>query len=199
MLAQVRARSLEAQAHQDLPFEQVVEIVRPQRSLSHSPLFQVVLTWVDNFAQDLQLGDLKLEGVAGASAVAKFDLTLSLGESQGQIRGTLDYATALFDEATVQRYAAYLVQVLRAMVADDQQCLAQVQWLDETERRQLLEDFNASAVDYPRGLTLAQRFEAIAARQPEATALQVGAQRLSYGQLNARANQLAWHLSLIHI
>ncbi|MFJ3410845.1 orfamide A non-ribosomal peptide synthetase OfaC [Pseudomonas protegens] len=194
LLAQVRARSLEAQAHQDLPFEQVVEIVRPQRSLSHSPLFQVVLTWVDNFAQDLQLGDLKLEGVAGASAVAKFDLTLSLGESQGQIRGTLDYATALFDEATVQRYAAYLVQVLRAMVADDQQCLAQVQWLDETERRQLLEDFNASAVDYPRGRTLAQRFEAFAARQPEATALQVGAQRLSYGQLNARANQLAWHL-----
>ncbi|NBF06090.1 amino acid adenylation domain-containing protein [Pseudomonas sp. Fl5BN2] len=194
LLAQVRARSLEAQAHQDLPFEQVVEIVRPQRSLSHSPLFQAVLAWVDNFAQDLVLGDLKLEGVTGASQVAKFDLTLSLGESQGQIRGSLDYASALFDAGTVQRFAGYLVQVLRAMVADDQQALARVQLLEPAERRQLLEDFNASAVDYPRGQTLNQRFAARVAAQPEAIAVLSGTQRLSYGELDAQANQLAHYL-----
>ncbi|WP_025130130.1 non-ribosomal peptide synthetase [Pseudomonas sp. PH1b] len=194
LLAQVRARSLAAQAHQDLPFEQVVEIVRPQRSLSHSPLFQAVLTWVDNFAQDLVLGELKLEGVAGASQVAKFDLTLSLGESQGQILGSLDYATALFDAETVQRYAGYLVQVLRAMVADDRQALAQVPLLEQAGRRQLLEDFNASSADYPRGRTLHQRFQAWVAEQPEAIAVQAGEQQLSYTELNGRANQLAHHL-----
>ncbi|MCY7264062.1 non-ribosomal peptide synthetase [Pseudomonas protegens] len=194
LLAQVRARSFAAQAHQDLPFEQVVEIVRPQRSLSHSPLFQVVLTWLDDFAQDLVLDELTLEGVAGATQVAKFDLTLSLGESQGQIRGALDYATALFDAATVQRYVGYLVQVLQAMVADDQQRLAQVQLLEEGERRQLLEAFNASTQDYPRGMTLHQRFEVHARQQADATALQAGEQSLNYQQLNTRANQLAHHL-----
>ncbi|MGZ0700663.1 amino acid adenylation domain-containing protein [Pseudomonas piscis] len=194
LLAQVRARSLEAQAHQDLPFEQVVEIVRPQRSLAHSPLFQAVLTWVEDFAQDLVLGELKLEGVVAASQVAKFDLTLSLGESQGQIRGSLDYATALFDADTAQRFAGYLVQVLKAMVADDQQFLARISLLEQAQRRQLLEDFNASDQDYPRGALLHELFAARAAQQPEAIAVQAGDLRLSYAELEARANRLAQHL-----
>ncbi|WP_141700454.1 condensation domain-containing protein, partial [Pseudomonas sp. BIOMIG1BDMA] len=194
LLAQVRACSLAAQANQDLPFEQVVEIVRPQRSLAHSPLFQAVLTWVEDFAQDLVLGELKLEGVAGASQVAKFDLTLSLGESQGQIRGSLDYATALFDAETAQRFAGYLVQVLQAMVAHEHQDLARVPLLGPDERRQVLEDFNATGQDYPRGMTLHQLFAAQVAQQPEATAVQAGDARLSYAELDARANRLAHHL-----
>nr|AFH75330.1 nonribosomal peptide synthetase [Pseudomonas sessilinigenes] len=194
LLAQVRACSLAAQANQDLPFEQVVEIVRPQRSLAHSPLFQAVLTWVEDFAQDLVLGELKLEGVVGASQVAKFDLTLSLGESQGQIRGSLDYATALFDAETAQRFAGYLVQVLQAMVAHEHQDLARVPLLGPDERRQVLEGFNATGQDYPRGMTLHQLFAAQVAQQPEATAVQAGDARLSYAELDARANRLAHHL-----
>ncbi|MCU7645701.1 non-ribosomal peptide synthetase [Pseudomonas piscis] len=194
LLAQVRARSLQAQAHQDLPFEQVVEIVRPQRSLAHSPLFQTVLTWVEDFAQDLVLGELKLEGVVAANQVAKFDLTLSLGESQGQIRGSLDYASALFDAGTAQRFAGYLVQVLQAMVADDQQALARISLLDQAERHQVLQGFNAAGPDYPRGTPLHQLFAAQATQQPAATALQAGDRRLSYAELEARANRLAHHL-----
>ncbi|MGC5700439.1 amino acid adenylation domain-containing protein [Pseudomonas sp. NFXW11] len=194
LLAQVKARSLEAQAHQQLPFEQVVEILRPVRSLAHSPLFQTLLTWHNGDAPQLVLGDLHLEGIYEASHFAKFDLSLSLGEVQERIEGSLEYATALFDEATVQRYVGYLQRVLRAMVADDQQLLEQVPLLDATERRQLLEGCNATARDYPLEQTLHGLFQAQVRRTPEAIALKAGELQLSYGQLDRQANQLARHL-----
>jgi arthrofactin-type cyclic lipopeptide synthetase C len=194
LLARVKGLTLAAQDHQDLPFEQVVEITRPLRSLAHSPLFQTLLTWQDSSAPTLALGDLALERIVEHSHFAKFDLSLDLGEVQGTIIGALEYAVALFDESTVRRYVGYFIRLLRAMVDNDQAVLEQVPLVDERERQQLLFDFNATAVDYDLEQTLHGMFEAQVARTPHAIALKAGELQLTYAELNARANQLAHHL-----
>ncbi|MBC3254500.1 amino acid adenylation domain-containing protein [Pseudomonas paralactis] len=194
LLARVKALTLAAQAHQDLPFEQVVEITRPPRSLAHSPLFQTLLSWQDSSAPTLALGDLALEGIVENSHFAKFDLSLNLGEVQGSILGALEYAVALFDESTMRRYLGYFTRVLQAMVANDQAVLAHVPLVGERERKQLLVDFNATAVGYALDQTLHGMFEAQVLRTPQAVAIKAGAQQLTYAELNARANQLAHHL-----
>ncbi|MEN5046579.1 non-ribosomal peptide synthase/polyketide synthase [Pseudomonas koreensis] len=194
LLARVKARTLEAQAHQDLPFEQVVEITRPARSLAHSPLFQSTLSWDSSVGPHLVLGDLRLEGVAAPGRVAKFDLTLTLGEINGVIRGSLEYATALFDQATVERYVGYLQRLLAAMVNDEQTVLERVQLLAESERQRLLYDFNATAREYPQTLTVHGIFQQQAAAHPKAVAAVHGEHSLSYFELNAQANRLAHHL-----
>ncbi|MHA3735612.1 non-ribosomal peptide synthase/polyketide synthase [Pseudomonas sp. Eth.TT006] len=194
LLARVKARTLQAQAHQDLPFEQVVEIARPQRSLAHSPLFQTTLSWDSSVGPNLALGDLRLEAVPAPAQVAKFDLTLTLGEVNGVIRGSLEYATALFDQSTVQRYVGYLQRLLTAMVSDEQTVLERVPLLAEDERQRLLCAFNATARDYPQALTVHGIFQQQAAAHPKALAAVHGEHSLSYFELNAQANRLAHHL-----
>ncbi|WP_197340050.1 condensation domain-containing protein, partial [Ralstonia solanacearum] len=105
------------------PFEQVVERVRPVRSLSHSPVFQAALSWLNAEAVglNLELEGLTIEGVEAGQSAAKFDLTLELRETAEGIAGSLDYATALFDRATIERYVGYLQRLLKAMAADDGQ------------------------------------------------------------------------------
>ncbi|PWE40846.1 hypothetical protein C9I50_14735 [Pseudomonas prosekii] len=199
LLARVKTQTLAAQAHQDLPFEQVVEVTRPTRSLAYSPLFQTSLAWHNLENPALTLADLRVEGLAEASHFAKFDVSLSLGEGQGRISGVLEYATALFDQSTAKRFAGYFNRLLQAMVANDQALLAQVDLLDEPEHRQLLVDFNATHRAYPQAQTVHQLFEAQVLLRPEALAAVDGAQpqdyaALSYAALNQRANQLAHHL-----
>ena len=194
LLARVKARTLEAQAHQDLPFEQVVDIARPARSLAHSPLFQTTLSWDSSVGPHLALGDLSLEAVAAPGRVAKFDLTLTLAEVNGVIRGSLEYATALFDQATVERYVGYLQRLLAAMVNDEQTVLERVPLLAESERQRLLYDFNANAREYPQTLTVHGIFQQQAAAHPKAVVAVHGEHSLSYFELNAQANRLAHHL-----
>ncbi|TFY88194.1 non-ribosomal peptide synthetase [Pseudomonas nabeulensis] len=194
LLARVKSQTLAAQAHQDLPFEQVVEITRPPRSLAHSPLFQTLFTWQDSSAPTLALGDLALEGIVENRHFAKFDLSLDLSQVQGSLIGTLEYAVALFDEATVQRYAGYFTRVLQAMVDNDQAVLEQAPLLDARERQHLLVDFNATEVAYDLEQTVHGLFEAQVLRTPQAVAVKAGEQQLTYAQLNERANQLAHHL-----
>ncbi|MDR2305913.1 MAG: amino acid adenylation domain-containing protein [Paucimonas sp.] len=194
LLAQVKTRLLQAQAHQDLPFEQVVEIVRPARSLAHTPLFQTTVNWQAGAGAALQLEGLQLQAVAQTNQVAKFDLSLSLGEQGEALAGSLEYATALFDEASVARFAGYFTAMLQAMVANDQQPLAEIALIGEDERRRLLHGLNATARALPDGHTVHALVEAQAARAPEATAALAGERRLSYGELNRQANALAHHL-----
>ncbi|MFJ4145880.1 amino acid adenylation domain-containing protein, partial [Pseudomonas sp. NPDC089734] len=194
LLAQVKARVLEAQDHQDLPFEQVVEIVRPERSLAHAPLFQTTLNWLAGGGQAPQLDGLAVSTVEQTSQVSKFDLSLNLGEQGEELIGTLDYATALFDEATVRRYAHYFEQLLQAMVAQEHVVLDQVALVGEQERQFLLETLNAYDLDQETVLTIHQRIERQALEQPDAIAAQVGDQCLSYRELNRQANALAHHL-----
>ncbi|WP_169730158.1 non-ribosomal peptide synthetase, partial [Chitinimonas koreensis] len=204
LLQRTQAQVLAAQQHQDLPFDQVVEAVQPLRSLSHTPLFQTMLAWQNTPAGELAMPRLTLTELDTAQTTAQFDLTLSLQESGDGIAGTLNYATALFDAATVQRYLGHWITLLTAMVADPTQPIDRLPLLDAAQRRQLLLDWNDTTVGeattaavadrYPAEACLHHLFEAQAARTPDAIAVTFGAQRLRYAELNARANQLAHHL-----
>ena len=138
LLQRVRAKVLEAQQHQDLPFEQVVEVVRPPRSLAHTPVFQVMFAWQNAGASELELPGLSVAPLETPNGFAKFDLTLGLEETGGRIVGGLEYATALFDRMTVERHAGYLRRLLEAMVADDARAVDQLPLMGEAERHQVL-------------------------------------------------------------
>src|SRR5215216_134625 len=196
LLQQVKEQVLAGQQHQDIPFEQVVEVVQPVRSLSHSPIFQVMFDWQQNVGRGgltlpgLQLGPLG----ADVSAVAKFDLTLSLLEVDGKIVGGMKYATALYDEATVARYLTYLRSLLRGMVAEQTQAVERLRILPEDERRQVLYEWNATEAEYPRERCVQELIEAQVEKTPGTVAVVFEDAVLSYGELNRRANQLGHYL-----
>ncbi|HEV2736542.1 MAG TPA: condensation domain-containing protein, partial [Longimicrobiaceae bacterium] len=192
LLARVKERALGAQRNQDIPFEQVVERVQPARSLAHNPVFQVMFSWQNAPRGVLELPGLVLAPVQGAPrSTAKLDLELELGEADGRIVGGVEYATSLFDGATVERFVGYLRRVLEGMAADDRRGVDELEILPEAERRLLLEGGDrAGAVD-PDGSCIHDLFAAQVERTPEAAALAWGAERLTYAQLDARANRLA--------
>ncbi|WP_224497203.1 MULTISPECIES: non-ribosomal peptide synthetase [Bradyrhizobium] len=194
LLERTRRTALGAQEHQELPFEQVVEIVQPPRALDHTPLFQVMLAWENNAVGSLDLPGLSVEAAGEEIDQVKFDLELSLGEQGEEIAGTLAYATALFDQTTIERQRDYLLALLRAMAADAQQEVGRIELLSAAERTYLLEELNRTAAPYPADKCIQELFEAQVRKAPEAVALVYQDQRVSYGALNAHANQLAHHL-----
>ncbi|MBX8513358.1 amino acid adenylation domain-containing protein [Pseudomonas cichorii] len=194
LLARVKAQTLAAQRHQDLPFEQVVEIVNPFRSLSHTPIFQAMLSWQDAGVGQAALGELLLEDLGLLNDIAKFDLSLDLGETNGRLSGNLEYATALFDEATAQRYLGYFERILRAMAADDRLVVEHIELLDANERQRVLQDLNPARTPYPHDQTIHRLFEDQASVRGDELAVAFEGQRLSYSELNRQANRLAHHL-----
>ncbi|MDA9420846.1 peptide synthetase, partial [Bradyrhizobium sp. CCBAU 53380] len=194
LLERTRRTVLAAQEHQDLPFEQVVEIVQPPRALDHTPLLQVMLAWENNAVGVLDLPGLSVEAAGDEIDQVKFDLELSLGEQGEEIAGTLAYATALFDRATIERQRGYLLALLRAMAADAQQEVRRIELLSTAERTYLLEELNQTAARYPAERCIHELFEAQVHKAPDAVAVVCEDERLSYGELNARANRLAHHL-----
>ncbi|PQQ33035.1 non-ribosomal peptide synthetase [Photorhabdus luminescens] len=194
LLARVRQTALAAQEHQDLPFEQVVEVVQPPRQLAHTPLFQVMFAWQSNENKGWMLPGLDVSPVEQTFDGVKFDLELSLSEVDGRIVGYLNYATALFDQATIERHMQYLHNVLREMVANPQQLVGKINILTEAERKLLLETWNATQVPYPDQLCIHRLFEQQVEKTPDAVALVYEEQILSYVELNARANWLARQL-----
>ncbi|HET7462338.1 MAG TPA: condensation domain-containing protein, partial [Longimicrobium sp.] len=192
LLGRVKERALAAQQHQDIPFEQVVEAAQPARSLAHTPLFQVNFTWQNAPRGSLELPGVTLAALEGAPHVtAKLDLQLTLQEAGGRIGGALEYATALFDAATVERHREHLRTVLRGMVADDRQPVDRLPILPEAERRQVVEEWNATDAAYPAEACVHELFERQAARAPVAAAVMHEERSLTYAELNARANRLA--------
>jgi amino acid adenylation domain-containing protein len=194
LLQRVKARVLEARQHLDVPWEHVVERVRPPRSLAHAPVFQVMFAWQNDADGGLQLPGLTVTPVAMPRSVANFDLTLSLAEAGERIAGRLEYATALFDRTTVERHAGYLRKLLEGMVADDARPVERLPLLGDAERHRLLEEWNATEAEFPRDECIHELFEAQAARTPDAIAVVHEDARLTYGELNACANRLARHL-----
>ena len=194
LLRRVRETLLDAYAHQDLPFEKVVEELRPERALSHSPLFQVMLI--------LQNAPLALPRLAGlglaveeiAGETAKLDLTLSLAEDEGGLRGQLEYDRDLFDGTTAERLLGHYLTLLAAAVAAPERRAAELELLPAAERAQLLGEWNDTAAPFRRDLCLHERFAAQAARTPRAVALVWGEERISYADLARRANRLAHRL-----
>ena len=195
LIARVRQITLEAFAHQDVPFEQVVEVLKPSRSLSHSPIFQVMLA-LNNTpdAGELSLPGLQLNVLERRVGTSHFDLSLSLTEISGKLLGSVDYARDLFEEETIKRWVGHLQRVLSRMVSDDRQRVSELSLLSEPEREQVLVEFNATAAAYERERLVHELFERQAQRNADAVAVEIEGRQLSYEELNRRANQVAHYL-----
>ncbi|UZE89389.1 amino acid adenylation domain-containing protein [Pseudomonas viciae] len=194
LLAQIKATTLDAYSHQDLPFEQVVEVLQPERSLGHSPLFQAMLV-LGNTPRDqaLELPGLSLTPLPQPTGTTQFDVSLSLNDDGETISGQFEYATDLFDESTIARWGQHLLHLLDAMLDDAHQALATLPLLDDSQRQQLLETFNPAniALDESPSRFPHVVFEAQASRTPDAVALVCAGQSLSYAELNTQANRIA--------
>ncbi|HKP77432.1 MAG TPA: amino acid adenylation domain-containing protein, partial [Longimicrobiaceae bacterium] len=195
---QVRDRTLEAYDRQDVPFDRLVEAVCPVRSPSHAPLVQVAFAFQDAPAAGLRLGDAEVRYEWVDPGTAQFDLSLLLDEDEAGAAGVVEYATDLFDAATVARLAGHLEQVLAQAVAAPDGALSRLSLLTDAERR-LLEDWNRTEAPFPAELCIHQLFEAQAARTPHAVALVCEERTVTYGALNARANRLAHRLMALGV
>ncbi|KAG0195549.1 hypothetical protein BGX28_001119, partial [Mortierella sp. GBA30] len=194
LLERVKRCTLAAHAHQDLPFEQVVEIVQPLRRMSHAPLFQVMLVWQNNDEGEWDLPGLDVLPYELDHHIAKFDLALALWESGDVIIGGLDYATSLFNRRTIERHLGYLQKVLQTMVSNVDQSLLTADILSPAERTLLVRTWNDARKEYPDHVCLHQLFEQQVERTPEAIAVVYEDQSLSYAELNSRANRLSHRL-----
>jgi amino acid adenylation domain-containing protein len=194
LLGRVREVTLGAYANQDVPFERLVEELRPERSMSHTPLFQVMMVLQQNAAPHLRLPGLTVAMEELDSGASKFDLTLSMAETEAGLAGWLEYDADLFDAETVARMAQHLRMLLEGAVASPDTPVARLPLLTEAERRQVLVAWNQTAVDYPRDATIPELFAQQAARSPAAVALESGEERVTYQELDARANRLANYL-----
>ncbi len=194
LLARVRTAAVGAQDHQDLPFEQVVEIVAPPRRLDHSPVFQVLFAWENADGPGLALPGLTI-GPAGAPPdIVRFDLELSLGEDGGAIVGGFRYSTAVFDAATIERHRGYLVATLRALVADADRPVARVSVIGPAERALVVDTWNQTEAASPDECLIHRLFEEQVRRTPATIALVHGDLELSYADLDRRANRIAHEL-----
>ncbi|MBV9788328.1 MAG: amino acid adenylation domain-containing protein, partial [Chloroflexi bacterium] len=193
LVSRVRTTALEAYAHQDLPFEQIVEAVQPARDLSRSPLFQVMFVLQNTPRTTIDLPELRLEPLGVETTTTKFDLTLALGETPDGLIATLEYSADLFDQTTIVRMAEHFQTLLAAIVADPQQSIATLPLLTDAEHQQL-HAWNMTTADFPQDRCLHQLFEDQATRTPEAIAVVHQQQQFSYAELNRRANQIAHEL-----
>ncbi|MES2298244.1 MAG: amino acid adenylation domain-containing protein [Pseudomonadota bacterium] len=201
LLGQVKHTCLQAYAHQDAPFEQVVGALNPERSMAHSPLFQAMLV-VDSIGEaPIVLPQVTLRPFEADpdNCVARFDLTLSIVEQEDALHAAFEYSSALFDHATIARMAGHFCQLLEGIIGAPTTPITQLSMLTAQERHQLLYQFNDTATPFPLELCAHQLFEDQAARTPSAIALRHGTSTLSYAKLNARANQLARHLQTMQI
>ena len=194
LLQREREVVLGALAHQDLPFEKLVEELHPERDPSHMPLIQVLFAFQHASSQDLALPGIVAERMEVNTRTAKFDLTLNMSATSDSLTASFEYSTDLFDWETAARFAARFQVLLTGIVANPEWQIADLPLLTDAERQQLVVEWNDTAADYPDDLCLHELFEVQAVRTPETVAVVFGQQRLVYRELNARANQLARHL-----
>ncbi|MDQ3761149.1 MAG: amino acid adenylation domain-containing protein [Actinomycetota bacterium] len=196
LLARVRETALAAWAHQDVPFDYLVEVLNPTRSLAHHPLFQVMLALENAPEADFRLPGLRVSAVPTSTGTAKFDLSFSLSEQRGPngapegIDGVVEYASDLFDPATVEALAARWVRLLEAVVADPDRPISRIDILTAEERQRVLVDYN----DTTRPISptsLPVLFQTQVQATPQAVAVVFEDTSLTYAQLNAKANRLA--------
>jgi amino acid adenylation domain-containing protein len=195
-LADVKRMNLNAQANQDVPFEYLVERLKPQRSTSHAALFQIMFSMNTNEAEAgvARLQELELTPFESERLAVKFDLVLDVLEEADELRLSFAYNTDLFDESTIVRLAQHFENLARGVAANADEQIERLPLLSERERRHLLYELNETAANYPRELCLHELFEAQVRLRPEAVALVVGDSELRYRELNERANQLAHYL-----
>ncbi|MCK5920093.1 MAG: amino acid adenylation domain-containing protein, partial [Methylococcales bacterium] len=194
-LRQVKEKVLGAFGHQDLPFEKLVEELSPTRQLSYSPLFQVVLVLQNapSVAPDVMHGIEVRREFAGAGT-SMFDLTFYVYQQTDGLKLTIEYNTDLFEATTIERLVGHYQRLLESIVAEPDCTIDKLPMLEEKERRQLLEDWNATAADYPDEPCIQGLIEAQARSRPEAIAVESEEQTLRYEELSERSNQLAHYL-----
>ena len=194
LLQQVKATTLDAQAHQDAPFDQLVEVLKPERNTAYSPLFQVMLVLQNAPTQLDEPTELRFEMLGRENTQAKFDLTLNITDEGEGLKAEFEYNIDLFDASSIERLAGHFTRVLEGVAADPQQRIEQLQLLDEAERDRMVVQWNDTAAEYPHESTIHQLFEQQARRTPEAVAVVFEGISLTYAELNERANRLAHHL-----
>jgi amino acid adenylation domain-containing protein len=194
LLRRVREVALGAYAHQDLPFEQLVEALQPERSLSYTPLFQVMFALDEKSVPSMELPDLTFSSFSFETGTTKFDLTLSMENTASGLIGGWEYNSDLFDAATIARYSEHFLSLLEGIVANPIQPISELPLLTEAERQQLLVEWNNTTTDYPQDKCIHQLFEEQVERSPSSVAVVFEGEQLTYRELNARANQLAHYL-----
>ncbi|CAO3566634.1 unnamed protein product [Mortierella alpina] len=194
LLKRVRKATMAAQAHQDLPFEQVVEIVQPPRRTDMTPIFQVMFAWQNNDIDKLDLEHVKASVEDTQFNDLKFELDLELIEQDGEIVGDLNYSTALFDRQTIERHVGYLESMLRWMTNNTKEPVATAPILGTAERELLLERWNNTEQPYPDNTCLHQLFEGQVELSPNAVAIVHDERTLTYRELDTQANRIAHQL-----
>jgi amino acid adenylation domain-containing protein len=193
-LKSVKETTLDAMAHQDAPFEKVVEAANPDRDMSYSPLFQVMFAF-----QNFPWSDSRIEGLTISlenidAGTAMFDLSLYMWEMKNQLEGFLEYDSGMFDDATIERMEGHFKILLGSVVSAPETNISELPILTATERHQILVNWNQTDVNYPKTQCYQQLFAEQAQRTPEATTIICGDAKLSYKELNSRANQVARYL-----
>jgi amino acid adenylation domain-containing protein len=199
VLRRVREVCREAYAHQDLPFERLVETLQPVRDMSHHPVFQVMFALQNIPRPSLKLAGLTMTPLEVHSGTAMFDLTLFMFERDQGLLGTFEYNTDLFDAATISRMMAHFQNLLDAIIADPEMRISEFSFLTERERRQLLTDWNDTKADYPREKCIHEWFESQVQKTPERVAVVFADRRMTYTELDRRSNQLAQHLKSVGV
>ncbi len=199
LLSRVRDVALGAYAHQDVPFEKLVEELQPERDLSYSPLFQVAFALQNGLTQTLELPGLTLNFSEIDTETANFDLTLFLEETERGLTATWEYSTNLFQPSTIARMHEHFQILLAGIIANADKRISELPLLSDRERHQLLVEWNNTQVDYPRDSTIHQLFEAQAEQTPDAVAVVFENQQLTYQELNQKANQVAHYLQKLGV
>ena len=194
LLRKVKETSLSAYAHQDVSFEKLVEELHPERSLSHSPLFQVMFDLQNAPMQPMHLENLRLTPLPFEPGTSKFDLTLTLNETANRLDGALEYSTDLFDEPIVRQMVESFKTILHGITLNPDAEIQSLPVLAEAEKRKLLIEWNKTSQSCASGALIHRLFERQAEGTPERPALACGDAILSYRELNSRANQLARYL-----
>nr|WP_205522819.1 non-ribosomal peptide synthetase [Myxococcus eversor] len=191
VLARVKETTLGAFAHQDIPFEKLVEELAPERSLGHSPLFQVMFALQNAPIGELRLPDFSMRPLPLDNATARFEMELSLSETPDGFVGELTYCRDLFSSAYAQRFTRHFAILLEGLVSQPERPFHHLPLLSVEERQTVLVDWNHSPSSYPRDATIPEVFTRKAASAPEAIAVEYGAQRLTYRQLDEASNRFA--------
>ncbi|NER33981.1 MAG: amino acid adenylation domain-containing protein [Oscillatoria sp. SIO1A7] len=198
LLQQVRQVSLDAYANQDFPFEQLVEALQPPRSLSHSPIFQVMFALQNAPRKPLELPGVSFNWLPLETAKAKFDLFLSMEETEAGLIGYWEYNRDLFEQSTIRRMMGHFQTLLGAILANPEARVGELPLLTAAERHQLLVEWNDTQA-YPQDKCIHQLFEEQVERTPDAVAVVFEEERLTYRELNAKANQLAHYLKSLGV
>ncbi len=194
LVKQVRENALSAYAHQDLPFEQLVEALQPERDMSHSPIFQVMFVMQNMPMEGRQVGDLEIRPLDAEDRIAKYDLSLIMMETDDGFSADFEFNTDLFNPETIERMQRHFSHLLQLLITHPDTPVDHLPLLPESERKRVLQQWNETEADFPEALCIHHRFEGTAEHFSDKTALVYHNEKLTYAELNHEANRLAHHL-----